>query len=280
MVWRIEWGALSARIVALIEANSLLVRAPQGDYYGHSNTLILPHSEDLWRLLTVFVQRYSTQLPLEVKRALDRHLELKKKLDGSSGTVGAAAMMAILGSLRAEMAYLLNDVEQITIASIERAFSHLQRGIVADPQIAEKWQAGYRENETRCEQLGALHLLSHQIWAFKVNGEGERTDLVQNTTIDETLLSEVGRTAAPLALTEWKLVRREADAAVAIEQAARQARLYANGVLASAELRSVRYLVIVSEERVRLPPDTQDAGILYRHVNIAVRPNKPSAARG
>ena len=61
---------------------------------------------------------------------------------------------------------------------VERAFIHLQRTIVVDHDIRKKWKSAFNTGEIACERLGAVHLLSHGIWAFKADALGERTDLI------------------------------------------------------------------------------------------------------
>ena len=44
------------------------------------------------------------------------------------------------------------------------------------------------------------------------------------------------------------------------------------------EIRFMRYLVIVTSDRVHLPSDIESGGVTYRHINIAVDPASPSVA--
>jgi hypothetical protein len=81
-----------------------------------------------------------------------------------------------------------------------------------------------------------------------------------------------------LVLTEWKLV----DAQSAMErfgQARIQADLYKDGPLVGSELTAYRFLVGVSladVPRASLPEDLTVAGVVYRHINIAIEPQLPS----
>jgi hypothetical protein len=78
---------------------------------------------------------------------------------------------------------------------------------VVDKNVRAKWQAAWKKSgghETRCEQLGAVHLLSHGIWAFKTSANGA-TDLVYSDPIDR-YSTIVRQTARVLVLTEWKRV--------------------------------------------------------------------------
>jgi len=60
-----------------------------------------------------------------------------------------------------------------------------------------------------------------------------------------------------------------------LRSAAQQAQLYEGGVLAGVELRGYRYLA-VSQKRLRLPEDESLKGVVYRQINIAVRPSDDS----
>jgi hypothetical protein len=69
--------------------------------------------------------------------------------------------------------------------------------IVVDKNVRAKWQAAWKKSgghETRCEQLGAVHLLSHGIWAFKTSANGA-TDLVYSDPIDRysTIVRQTAR---------------------------------------------------------------------------------------
>ena len=88
--------------------------------------------------------------------------------------------------------------------------------------------------------------------------------------------SEAERTSETLVLTEWKLVHTEAELEQKIKQAHAQANRYASGILAGLELAQYRYLVLVSEPVLDMPPYESEADITYRHINIAVKPNSPS----
>lgn len=174
--------------------------------------------------------------------------------------------------------FQLFDRETQTVATVERAFEHLQRCIVADDEFRGKWQRAFKR-ETKCEQLGAAHLLWHGIWAFKTDAKGERTDLVLGIPLDDAQAQRVATTGTQLVLTEWKLVRNPGDIDGAIEQATIQAKRYAKGILAGIELRSTRFLVVVSQDHLTMPHDIDVGGVRYRHINIAVDPSTPSRAK-
>jgi hypothetical protein len=84
------------------------------------------------------------------------------------------------------------------------------------------------------EGLGAVPLLWHGIWAFKVSAKGI-TDLVFNEPFED--LEQRGVEA--LVLTEWKLAG-EKNANDRFEEAHQQAERYTEGALGGSELRGFR----------------------------------------
>jgi hypothetical protein len=146
--------------------------------------------------------------------------------------------------------------------------------IVVDQEFREKWKSALREGEVACEKLGAVHLLLHGIWAFKVDAAGERTDLVfQDLTGDRVPEQPY---ADGLVLTEWKTLAAGADAKKRFAEARSQAQRYARGALAGNELTGYRYAIVVSERHVTTPADLPEGAVVYRHINIAVDPRSPS----
>ncbi len=124
-----------------------------------------------------------------------------------------------------------------------------------------------------CEKLGAVHLLLHGIWAFKVDAAGARTDLVFQ---EPASLEGVQRYAAGLVLTEWKKAVVTAEVNQRFQEARSQAKRYSQGSLLGSELTSYRYAVVVSERQVEVPNDLKEGNVIYRHINIAVDPQVPS----
>ena len=111
--------------------------------------------------------------------------------------IAKAASVSII-AFQAELDYLLSDQQEHLRTYSERAFVHLQRSIAADNESKRKWTEAFDIGETACERLGSLHLLSHGMFAFKVNGEGARTDLVFP---DKSVGSEAARFAEGLVLS-------------------------------------------------------------------------------
>ena len=137
------------------------------------------------------------------------------------------------------------------------------------------WTSAFESRETRCEQLGAVHLLSHGIWGFKVSSAGAATDLVFSEPL-ENEVATVRRTARAVVLTEWKLVRTADELEEKAAEARTQAQLYSAGLLGDIALKNTRYVVLVSRKRLRQLADPQEGGVTYRHVAIVIDPDPPS----
>ena len=280
MNWRTEWRAISDRITGLVDAATVYFQAlkvSNSDGYAVRRKHLLPEARDIYARLRDYSDRHSAQLPVSASAALQRFLSTHQQLFSDTNLdnfEAVAATVTFLAGFRAEMQFQLADMEAASFRLVERAFIHLQRQLVADEEYREKWVAAFEAGEAACERLGSVHLLQHGIWAFKASAQGERTDLVLAEPLRD--LDTVAGAAEVLVLTEWKLVRSPSELQAQWQQAKRQAALYAKGSLAGVELSSYRYLVIVSLDRLTLPADANDAGVLYRGKNIAVRPSSPS----
>jgi hypothetical protein len=183
--------------------------------------------------------------------------------------------MAALTSLSTELEYHFSDQAEFARRLSERALLHLQRSIVASPNVRAEWQRAFAEGEVACEQLGSAALLQHGIWAFKAHATGERTDLIFGEPLTD--LAAVERSAEALVLTEWKVVPKPSQRDERVQQARAQAGRYGRGILGGLELAGYRYLVLVSRDLLEMPADEIQDGVVYRHVNIAVDPQPPSS---
>ena len=154
----------------------------------------------------------------------------------------------------------------------ELAFHHLQRSIIVDKDFQKKWQRTFKSGEVACEKLGAVHLLLHGVWTFKVNDEGARTDLVFQEPAN---LNGIQQYADGLVLTEWKKAKT-GEAEQRFREARAQAILYSQGPLIGTELTNYRYAIVGSEQQIAKPSDLEEDGVVYRHINIAVTPRTPS----
>jgi hypothetical protein len=119
------------------------------------------------------------------------------------------AALVSLAAFETEMSFILSDVQESIHVRSERAFLHLQRSIVADADFRAKWVSAFDNGEVACEKLGAVHLLLHGIWAFKVDAAGARTDIVYQEPINDP--NNLQRYADGIVLTEWKKAKTEGE---------------------------------------------------------------------
>ena len=279
MSYQDQWNALSTRIRGLIQVTqhhtaSFGTKNPDG--YGGDKSIGQQGSAIVQDLLA-FGDRFHSTLPPEAHAVIDRMKKdsnLAALFDNPKqpGTVAAGATK--LATFESEMSYLLTNLEEPIRTVSERAFAHLQRSIVADEEVRKKWQKAFASGEEACEKLGAVHLLLHGIWAFKVKGKSAITDLVFQEPVSD--LTSIERYANGLVLTEWKIAKTESEASRRFQEARAQADLYASGVLGATELKSYRFLVVVSDQAVTPPDDLRQNGVVHRHINIAVARDSPS----
>lgn len=187
---------------------------------------------------------------------------------------------AVIGliSLESTISFLLEDEQENIRRRSELAFTHLQRSIAVDETIQKKWGKAFRQGEVNCEKLGAIFLLQHGIFAFKINSEGARTDLVYA----EVDLKKETENVAGLIVTEWKKISANKDAKRIFRLAVEQLKAYSEGPLNGLELRSRRYVILVSETELsgaQKPDDViDDSGRLIRCINLTINPETPSRA--
>lgn len=249
--WQREWQRLSALIAGILEAGHFLVsgRAAGADsHHADSTRLLLNRIAAALELLRQFWERHQTQIPSGGRTVLGSYLSVPlPRTDGGAGFTSLVEGITSLTALRAEFEYAIADTESIARSLVARAFLHLQRSIIADETVRERWKRAFDSGgETRCEALGAVHLLQHGVWAFKASTTGEQTDLVLGEPLNN---SDAQRAAVALVLTEWKLVQGQSEVEAKITEAQRQARRYAGSALAGFEVTSRRYLVLVSARR-------------------------------
>jgi hypothetical protein len=209
-----------------------------------------------------------------VERRLDRLMtSIRNKAPGNERV---SFRWIALVALRTPLDEDLATTEEPRRRLVERAFLHLNRTLTVDRRVVRvRWNEAFDEGETECEKLGALHLLSHGIYAFKADAGSGRTDLIlgEPLSVNEDVLS-----TAALVLTEWKLVRDDDDPVFKAREGKTQAERYANVELAGIELRSHRYVVLVSRRSItaQIPRMELDQGITTHYVNIVVHPLSPS----
>ncbi len=283
MTWRTEWAALSNQIQGLIEAGHFLFQVQATRDKSTENQVVFknvfrPHSEVIRDNIQKFLEMYESNISTPAVKCMKNFITTYQSLCSNREWTRIATVqtaLTLLASFRSEVSYHLSDIQAVSRRLTERAFIHLQRSIVADPSIRERWKKAFDVGEPHCEKLGAAHLLSHGVWAFKTSAEGERTDLILCEPLRD--LSTIQSAAEALVLTEWKAVRDpQKELKRKAEQAFKQAKRYACGLLAGLELANYRYLVIVSQDNVDMPADLIEDDVNYKYFNVAVDPSTPS----
>lgn len=277
MTWQSEWTAISNQIQGLIDAGHLLLQSPKTNEVA-TKEILKPHSELIYQNIQNFLNidkpKISEAAIKCIEKFLDDYQKKCSKRQWADVTTVVTALV-LLASFRSEMTYHLSDIQAVTKHLTERAIIHLQRSIVADPDVEQKWKKAFKAGETQCEKLGANHLLLHGVWAFKASEKGERTDLVLGEPLQN--LDMVQSVSQALVLTEWKVIRNENELKKLAEKALKQARRYSKGILSGFELANYRYLVLVSEKNIdKMPSDVLEDQITYKYYNIAVNPSVPS----
>jgi hypothetical protein len=188
------------------------------------------------------------------------------------GPRGVLHQLLVLAALRAPVdeAYLATDDQRRSL--VERAFLHLNRTLSVDDAARVRWLDAF-EYETRCEKLGALHLLAHGVYTFKADAGTGRTDLILGTPLQ---VSDDVRSASVLVLTEWKLARPADDVAEIARVGRRQVERYAQIELGGFELRDTRYVVIVSRAPSVVPPVETIGDVMFKYINVVIEPLRPS----
>jgi hypothetical protein len=281
---RETWVALSARIRGLQDASQLAARLLSSN--NDSVGVIIDLGNHASAILSDLIA-FKGSLGREDRFTIEAIERVASKVepflvDKNSSTeirqilIRSALVMII--ALEGEVSYLLRDREEALRHRSERAFIHLNRSIMADSRVRGSWELAYKDGEVACEKLGAVHLLAHGIWAFKVDGvAGGRTDLVFQDTLTD--MTDVHRSGDGLVLTEWKKHSGRQDPGKLFNDARQQAMRYSAGVLAGAELTRYRYAIVVSENHVNIPDDVEVKGCVFRHINVVVSPKTPSKQR-
>jgi hypothetical protein len=280
---RYEWTVLANRIRGLMQAAELharylTVRATDG--YGRTKRL-REQCERVVTALKTYQHDFGPLVPEHARAALSQTITTCESLvidtDGTSEAREERvwATLVQIASFEAEMTFLLSDTQFEICALTELAFEHLQRSIVVDNQVRQNWVDAFTQGEVACEKLGAVHLLLHGIWAFKIDAKGERTDLAYQEPLNER--SRLGDVARGLVLTEWKLATSGEQIEASFAAARAQAQIYSVSALGGLELSQYRYAIVVSQKRHLDISDTVQIGsTIYRHINIAVDPDVPS----
>lgn len=288
MTWLEQWRNLAARIDGLIRAGEFLASAINAmqsdgirgiDYFDCVKQSILPERDAIIVEIECLGKIYASVLPQQASAALNEYVARNEVKNQMSGVIGIQ-LLAPLASFRSQFEYLIRDAEVEGRSLTELAFEHLRRQLVVDEDIRKKWQDAFKKHEPACERLGAVHLLSHGIWAFKVVAPGGATDLVFDDPV-ERHAEIMRRTARALVLTEWKLIKSQNEMTTKAQEAREQAEIYSGGVLGDAELKRTRYIVLVCQLDLLPPDDVSIGAVTYRHVLLLTSPMAPSTmARG
>ncbi len=285
MPFRAEWGVVAARIDGFLALSTSFYRSLENrssDDFGMLRKVLFPEAEANYEVVLACLTRHEASLPVGAAKAVTEfmkpfgdHFRRKDK----SGTIDTnlpflQVQVAVLSSASTQISYYMSGGQQQLRLLADRAFVHLHRCIVADPDFKAKWQKAFASGETSCEALGAVHLLWHGIGTFKANAAGGRTDLILGSRIDnQTAFSSAG---LGLVLTEWKRITKLSEAKAAFAKGIEQASLYKEGALAGVELEEISYVVVVSEKAAEHIEDIEKDSRRYRYVNVAVNPDMPS----
>lgn len=281
--WIGEWALLSARIDALGRAAELAMESLNTASTDNSsvmkNTIALS-IVDVTSEMGSFLMKHKPSLPEGATKALERLVQASSIRIGADQPVHYLRVAAAVLATASEVNFYLGDPQVAGARLTERAFLHLNRSLVVDGGLRQKWKDSFdNSGETACEKLGAVHLLSHGIFAFKVSGAGAATDIVLSERLAPT--NPDVSLAEYLVLTEWKVIREESDVVSVAAGARSQAADYAAGLLGGVELRVFRYIVLVSEKKIiDLPADVPGTqpGVTFRHINVVIGGETPSAA--
>lgn len=279
---QIVWGRVHTRVRALVEAGHVYLAAQRiqsEDPHGVAYGLFRDQARQILEEIVEFRARFAAVAPAATLTSIDRFLSPEGlarliRADGISGLDIIKTSLPILTAISAEVDFSLADSEELGSRVTERAFGHLQRTIAIIPEVAANWQKAFQNGEVPCEQLGGLHLLQFGVFAFKVNAGGARTDLMYSDPVSPTDPLVAGSTA--LVLTEWKIVRAAGTSKETARKAQVQLEAYSLGPLLGVELRRHRYVVLVSESQLDPIQDVTRGEVVYRHLNIAVKPKVPS----
>jgi hypothetical protein len=284
MIWQQRWRSISDQIAGVITATRLYAEciAVNSSDGGAAKRNILPATRRIFTSVEALKETSDASMPRMAHDVLLRFLtdENRSAFEadvGSEPLRHVVSRVSALACLQGEFESATRDFDALATRLAERAFAHLQRCIIADSVVQAAWKSAFKSGEVACERLGATHLLWHGIWAFKVSGAGERTDLVLGTPLPAD--REIASVADALVLTEWKKVTDASKVEAAFVKAIQQADLYSRGVLGGIELHSLRYVVIVTRERCdAIPADRTTPLGTYRCIGLAVEPAVPSKA--
>src|SRR5262249_48695194 len=141
---------------------------------ARNDSFLMPAFRDAWNQIFGFRRLYASAIPKPAADLIDSYQNIGVQTVFNKTPWTPSLLLDIVTMVcaaRAWVDYLLRADEEPANRLVERAFVHRKRCIVADPDIAAKWQTAFDGTtaEVRCEALGAAHLLLHGIWAFKAH---------------------------------------------------------------------------------------------------------------
>lgn len=281
MSWHHKWRVLRARIDGLEKAGAYVAQtlpiAP-GDSFAIVRNWVATELRSIVDELIQFKAVYGTLIPPAAQTLLDRVLQANWFTDNPLQINENLVSIAALITFRHSFEYLIQDTETEIRNKTELAFEHLRRMILVDADVRDKWEKHYyKDGETGCEKLGALHLLSHGILAFKISGQRGITDLAFNEPFeqDDAALSLAAR---GVVLTEWKVAKTASEVNTRAQEAIEQTKQYKSGTLGDMELVNTRYIVIVSDVYFQAPENYVEGGVTYRHIPLCLSAETASQA--
>jgi hypothetical protein len=270
MTWISRWKNISTKILQLQEVSRSYFDSINSfgvDHYGIGGSSIIPAARDLFNEV-VEMKKTFPMMPAEtlmVIAKLEKNFSSHHKFTGIPGVGGA---MVHLGIFNSEMNFYLKDNETVSKDKVRLAFLHLQRTLIVDPVARNKWLDAFNEGEQALEKLGATHLLSHGLWAFKSCEDNQKKDLVLGSSIRADEVQAVG---ACLVLTEWKKIQPE-NIVEKSKQALSSAKKYSEPPVAGSELKNEKYLIMVSENHINMPASVKEDDIRYVFMNLSINP--------
>lgn len=278
-----EWRALAGRIQALEGAVEMWSNFHSSQNSGELSKALWPRLRSTYEALSDFANDADSWLSDGVKKALEdtRLADLFAHGDPSltMRDIQTAEAAMRLRVIRTEVEYHLASGEEDLRSATERSLLHLNWSIMSNSNTQNEWEDAFtNRSEPALEALGATHLLLNGIFAFKAHSPRARTDLV----LGEDVGDRSEKVATGLVLTEWKKLTGDRVTEEQVNEAAaaarQQASIYKEGLLQGIELRTVRYIILVTRKQVKVPDDVSGESYTFRHRNIAVNPERPSAA--
>ena len=170
MNWMVDWQALSANIKGILDAASFFYRALyRNSADARSEKVLFENAEKTFFNIENFYIKHDSALPEVALNCLKsfvskiNHEKIFEPKTGCNKYYNIQVAFTSLAAFRSEFDYLISDMQFLARRITERAFIHLQRSIVVDDMIRERWKTAFINHETSCEKLGALHLLSHGV---------------------------------------------------------------------------------------------------------------------